>query len=344
MTRSLRSPGLRLRLLLPLLAALSLPAPGRAEGLPERPEVRAFVDRMAASHGFPREQLLDWFSRVRIREDILRAISNPAEAKPWHEYRQIFLTPDRIRGGAQFMRAHRPALQRAEATYGVPPEIVTAIMGVETRYGRYKGRYPVFEALSTLAFAYPRRSRFFAGELEQFLLLTREEGLDPLGVKGSYAGAMGGPQFISSSFRGYAVDFDGDGHRDLWTDPDDMIGSIAHYFARHGWRRGEPVAVPAQVSGDGAAGLLALGLRPQRTVAELVAAGVRPGTAVPGELPAALIALEGAGGTEYWLGFTNFYVITRYNHSPLYAMAVYQLSREILAAARPRAARDEAAG
>ncbi|MEK7322395.1 MAG: lytic murein transglycosylase B [Pseudomonadota bacterium] len=315
-----------------LLLSLSLVAcagaPVGAEYV-QRNDVSAFIDEMHERHGFERGQLETWFKDVRVRDDIIAAISRPAESKPWHQYRPIFLQNARIEGGLEFWREHAADLKRAEEQYGVPPQIVIAILGVETRYGRQQGNYRVLDALTTLAFDYPPRAKFFRGELEQYLLLAREEGIDPLALKGSYAGAMGQAQFISSSFRNYAVDFDGDGKRDLWNSPSDAIGSIANYFKVHGWEWHGLVAVPATVSGEHYPALLEAGLKPSLTWAEIKQRGVETPVTLLDQLPVALIALEQEAGPEYWLGLQNFYVITRYNRSPLYAMAVYQLSEEI---------------
>jgi membrane-bound lytic murein transglycosylase B len=297
----------------------------------KRPELRSFIDEMVAKHNFNSVELVTLFGRVKPRPDIIEAISSPAEGKPWYQYRLIFLTPSRISGGVEYWNEHADTLARAEKVYGVPPEIIIAIIGVETRYGTYKGKYPVLDALATLAFDYPKRAAFFRSELEQYLLLTREERIDPLSVKGSYAGAMGGPQFISSSYRRYAVDFDNDGKRDLWEDPVDMIGSVANYFSVHGWQRGEPIATPATVTGSKYKPLEELGLKPQYSLRRIRQYGVTPQTRLPDDELAALITLENENGPEYWLGLQNFYVITRYNHSELYAMAVYQLSHAIAA-------------
>ena len=305
--------------------AATIPAPGYIQ----RQTMKDFIDEMVRKHDFSSVDLVALFSKVRPRPEIIRAMNNPAEAKPWHQYRRIFLTESRIRGGLEFWRKHAATLTRAERVYGVPPEYIVAIIGVETRYGRYTGRYPVIEALTTLAFDYPKRSRFFRRELEQYLLLTREEKIDPLSLKGSYAGAMGGPQFIASSYRRYAVDFDNDGRRDLLGNYADMIGSVANYFRTHGWRRDAPVTVRANITGTRFRSLLTMGIRPHTSIWRLRRYGVVPRTPLPAHAVAALIELKTANGHEYWLGLNNFYVITRYNHSPLYAMAVHQLAREI---------------
>lgn len=295
-----------------------------------RPEVQAFIDRMAARHGFDPQRLTDLFAQARRQDRVLEAISRPAEAKPWHQYRPIFLTPERIEGGVEYWSRHEALLLRAGEVFGVDPEYLVAIIGVETYYGRHTGGFPVFDTLVTLGFDYPPRADFFRRELEQYLLLSRDESLEPLSLKGSYAGAMGKGQFIASSYRSYAVDFDGDGRRDLWGSAADVIGSVANYFERHGWEPGGVVAVPAVGGGDGLEPLLKAGLKPSLTLDELAARGVRPAAPVPpGDPPVALIKLEGVEGPEYWIGFNNFYVITRYNRSPLYAMAVHQLAQEI---------------
>ncbi|HEX23102.1 MAG TPA: lytic murein transglycosylase B [Chromatiales bacterium] len=298
----------------------------------QRTEVQSFIDEMATKHGFDRDELTAIFEQVRMKQKIIDAITRPAEGKPWHEYRPIFVTKTRISEGVKFWNENEVDLKRAEQVYGVPPEIIVAIIGVETRYGRHKGGWRVLDSLSTLAFAYPKRAKFFRSELEQYLLLAREESLDPLSIKGSYAGAMGKAQFISSSYRNFAVDFDGDGKRDLWNNTTDAIGSVANYFKRHKWQPGEPVGSYAMVGSNRITRLLKAGIKPHTTVKEFRQQGVTALTPLPPEAPAALIAFEKkVGRPDYWLGLNNFYTITRYNHSPLYAMAVYQLGQAISA-------------
>ncbi|HRE55548.1 MAG TPA: lytic murein transglycosylase B [Candidatus Competibacter sp.] len=305
---------------------------GSGQPLADRPDAQAFIRRMSAQHGFNAAHLQATFARAQLQPSIVAAMSKPAESKPWHTYRPIFMTAKRIDGGVAFWRANAAALARAEQVYGVPPEYVVAIIGVETQYGGNMGKYRVLEALATLAFDYPRRADYFRKELESFLLLTRTEGVDPLAPRGSYAGAMGYGQFMPSSYRSYAVDFDGDGHRDLWRNPRDAIGSVANYFSKHGWRAGGPVAAPASVSGANYPALVSRRLSPPQTsVASLRARGITPQGSVNDAQAALLLELQAGDGPEYWLGFHNFYVITRYNHSQLYAMAVYQLSQEIRA-------------
>ncbi len=317
-------------LTIPVAAALAT-ASGTlsAEDLTDRPELRLFINKMVEQHQFNNERLTHLFKQAKLQPDIVAAISKPAEAKPWYQYRPIFLTEKRIKGGTAFWNEHTETLARAEQEYGVPAEIIVAIIGVETRYGTYTGKHRVIDALATLAFDYPPRSKFFTSELEQYLLMTREEQIDPLSLKGSYAGAMGIPQFISSSYRNYAVDFDNDGHRNLWDNPVDAIGSVAHYFKRHGWKPGEAVAVQTHVSGNKYQELVAKGMKPQLTLAEFSGFGVQIPDHLDKTQPASLLELETGGIPEFWIGLHNFYVITRYNHSPLYAMAVYQLSNEI---------------
>lgn len=309
------------------------PAVLAADTLDQRADVREFIDLMVSKHHFAKQDLEHIFAAARTSSKIIEAITRPAESKPWYEYRPIFLTKKRIRDGIEFLNHNRESLKKAENEYGVPPEIITAIIGVESFYGQHKGGYRVIDSLTTLAFDYPERGQFFRSELEQFLLMAREEKRDPLEFMGSYAGAMGQPQFIASSFRSYAVDFDRDGRRDLWNNIDDIIGSIANYFKRHGWQQGAPIASRATVSGQDYRQLADKGLKPYIRIDELAREGVSVDTALPGQNKAALIALTQKDGMEYWVGLNNFYVITRYNHSALYAMAVYQLSQEIQAGA-----------
>ncbi len=304
-----------------------------------RPEVEAFIEEMVAKHEFKRDELENLLAHAQLQPRVVRAMSAPvASPKPWHQYRPNFLNSRRIDGGADFWEANGETLRQARETYGVPEEVVVSIIGVETRYGASTGSFRVLDSLSTLAFDYPRRAEFFRGELEHFLLLSRDEGLDPLSLRGSFAGAMGIPQFMPGSFRRFAVDFDGDGRRNLWSSEEDAIGSVANYLKTYGWKAGEPVAVPASVAGEEFQAVLAEGLKPQRTVAELKALGIVPLAPVAADTPAALVALETEDGIEYWLILNNFYVITRYNRSVNYAMAVYQLSREIAALRQPEGA------
>lgn len=311
-----------------LCTLLLLPYAASAD-ISNRKDVNRFIDRMVKEHKFNRNDLINTFKKVKINPKIIDAISRPAESKPWYQYRPIFLTNDRISKGVKFWRKNAKHLQRAYEEYGVPPEIIVAIIGVETKYGKYKGKYPVMNALSTLAFDYPKRSKFFSKELEEFLLLTRSEKIDPMKLKGSYAGAMGKPQFISSSYRRYAVDFNGDGKRDILNNTVDAIGSVANYFAKHKWYKDEPITAPAKVKGDKYKAIVKKGIKPKTELGDMLKSGVSIDEKHTSALKAALIELELKKGNEHWVAFHNFYVITRYNHSELYAMAAYQLSQEI---------------
>jgi membrane-bound lytic murein transglycosylase B len=313
-------------LLLTGLVAASPAAAERALDL-TRPAVVEFIDRMESEHGVPAAETRAILGSAAVQPKIIEAMQRPAEkVKPWHEYRQIFLTDKRIEAGVAFWDEQAATLERVAAETGVPPYAIVGILGVETFYGRITGRYKVVDALATLAFEYPPRSKFFTSELEQFLLLTREQKIDPLLATGSYAGAMGGPQFISSSYRAYAVDGSGDGRVDLWESWADIISSVANYFTAHGWERGGPVVTPA--ASPVPAGSLSEGLKLDRTVAGLRDAGVAV-EGGPADARTMLFELEGEGGPEYWVGFNNFYVITRYNRSNMYAMAVYQLGQAV---------------
>ncbi|WP_455199469.1 lytic murein transglycosylase B [Kaarinaea lacus] len=312
------------------VAATSAVAKQTTINFSQNKEVNAFIEEVSKKHGFSQDELKKLFAKVEYKQKIIDAITRPAESKPWYQYRPIFVTDTRIKEGVQFWKNNQKELERAQKEYGVPPEIIVAIIGVETRYGRHKGGHRVMDSLSTLAFGYPKRARFFRSELEEYLLLAREEDLDPLSIKGSYAGAMGKAQFISSSYRHYAVDFDGDGKRDLWNNTSDAIGSVANYFKLHKWQPGGPIATPAIVGSNHIKVLVEKGIKPHSTVADLRKRGVTPKTKVEPDEMGALIELENVAGREYWLGLNNFYVITRYNRSPLYAMAVYQLGQAIL--------------
>lgn len=303
-----------------------------AEALVQRPELQAFISGMAEKYGFERPALEAIFRQVELKPVIISAITKPAESKkPWDQYRPQFLAPSRISGGVKFSIDNAAALARAQREYGVPEEVIAAIIGVETRYGQQTGSYRVMDALTTLALDFPRRAPFFLGELENYLVLANQEGIDPFSLKGSYAGAMGIPQFMPGSYLRYAVDFDGDGRRDIGNNATDAIGSVANYLAAHGWRPDQPVAVPAQVAGEQYRALLGVGFDSMRDIGELQQMGVTAMGVPLGEGQAQLLLLETSSAPEFWLGFHNFYVITRYNRSVYYAMAVYQLSREIRA-------------
>ncbi|WP_438970865.1 lytic murein transglycosylase B [Methylophaga sp.] len=294
------------------------------------PDLPVFIDKMVTEHGFERDELETVFADVEVKDSILKAISRPAErSKPWYEYRKIFITDARINGGVAYWQQHKEALAHAEAKYGVPAEIIVAILGVETRYGGNVGGFRVIDALSTLAFRYPPRSPFFRSELEHFLILTREEKMSQLDPVGSYAGAMGLGQFMPSSYRAYAVDFDADGHRDIWNNHTDAIGSIANYLKVHGWVPGKSIVHRTSASKSLPEAMLDNTLKPSYSREELAVAGLSLNQLPAGNDVMSLVTLTQPEGEEYWLGRQNFYAITRYNHSRMYAMAVTQLAQEI---------------
>ncbi len=290
---------------------------------------QSFIDDMVARHAFPRDELQRVIGAAEERQSILRVMSAPPTSRPWNEFRPRYVNASRINGGVRFWQQYRPLLSRASAELGLAPEMIVATIGIETLYGRQMGNFRVIDALVTLAFGYPRRADYFRGELEQFLLMARDERMDPLAPKGSYAGAMGYAQFMPGSFRRHAIDFDGDGRIDMWKHPADPIGSVANYYRNHGWVAGEPVVVPASVSEEAAVPLIASGIEPRTPVSRLIAAGVTPLAPVDESREAALFTLQTDAGPRYWLAFANFYAITRYNRSLNYAMSVHELAREI---------------
>lgn len=294
----------------------------------------SFVKTMVEEHQFDADKVRSLLTSATKKQSILDAISRPAEkSKAWHEYRKIFLGQSRIDQGIEFWQKNQQQLSEASVKYGVPESVIVSIIGVETRYGRHAGKYRVVDALSTLAFDYPKRAKFFRKELVQFLLLTQEQNLDPLDLKGSYAGAMGYGQFMPSSYRAYAVDFDGDKLADIWKNETDAIGSVANYFKRHHWKSGQPVVERARISKDYTKSMLNSRSKPKQTLSELNSNGYRLAN-TENSMPfannkAIPLSYEGEHGTEFWIGFNNFYVITRYNRSHMYALAVWQLSEEI---------------
>ncbi len=292
--------------------------------------VTAFVNQMHSKHQFDKNELTRLFTSVEIKKNILKTIAAPAEAMPWHKYRKIFMTDSRIDGGVKFWQKNEQALNSVAEQYGVPPEIIVAIIGVETLYGKHVGRHRVIDALSTLGFSYPKRSRFFLRELESFLLLCRTEKLDPLEPTGSYAGAMGLPQFMPSSYIAYAVDFEGNTHRDIWNNPNDAIASVANYFSEHRWQTGKAIAFPVQQQGEKYKKALTSGLKPDTTIAKLKKLNITAPETLAETTKVKLLSFKQPASADLWVGLQNFYVITRYNHSPLYAMAVFQLSQAIL--------------
>lgn len=298
------------------------------------PNAQQFIDRMVNKHGFDRQQLQEILSQAKRLDSVLRLMDNQApttSVKPpsgpngaWLRYRKKFITPDNVQNGVVFWNQYEDALNRAWQVYGVPPEIIVGIIGVETRWGRVMGKTRILDALATLSFNYPRRAEYFSGELETFLLMARDEQDDPLNLKGSFAGAMGYGQFMPSSYKQYAVDFSGDGHINLW-DPVDAIGSVANYFKAHGWVKGDQVAVMANGQAPG----LPNGFKTRYSISQLATAGLTPQQPLGNHQQASLLRLDVGTGYQYWYGLPNFYTITRYNHSTHYAMAVWQLGQAV---------------
>jgi membrane-bound lytic murein transglycosylase B len=316
-------------LLLAVGACLTHAAPG---SFASDPAVIEFARDLEQRHGFSADELLQQFAQIRPNERVLQLIRPPVSPlqRSWERYRPRFLTERRINGGVRFWQENRSSLARASALYGVPPEIIVAIIGVETEYGGNTGGFRVLEALATLAFHYPRRAEFFRTELEQFLLLARENGFDPVDMRGSFAGAMGIPQFMPGSQRRYAVDFDGDRKIDLSGSVDDAIGSVGRFLEQHGWEAGQPIAVRARTRGEPDRSLIEAGIQPTLLVADLAQHGITA-DASP-QATVTLVDLVSPGRpAEYWLGYNNFYVITRYNRSSFYAMSVFQLAEAIRA-------------
>lgn len=285
---------------------------------------------MVEKHGFDDNDLSSILSKAESKEKILEAISRPAEKRlTWNEYRNIFIKDERVKAGANFWLEHKQILENISQETGVTIEILVGIIGVETYFGRFTGGYRVIDALSTLAFDYPKRSAFFTKELEAYLLLTREESMDPFAATGSYAGAMGSPQFMPSSYRAYAIDSDGDDKRDIWTNWSDVIGSVANYFIEHGWQQGNQIIVPAKIAQLDSAPKIKGGLKATETVKVLKEKGIIFDTTMKDDHPSELLYLEQENANNYWVAFHNFFVITRYNHSTMYALAVHQLGQEI---------------
>lgn len=329
----------------PTVAAATVPAPTPAPAIapaatpvvnapPMLPaeKISLFVSDTSKKFGIPENEIRATLAQAQYRQNIIDAITRPAEAKPWKNYRPIFITDARINGGRKFMAEHREELQRVQDRTGVPAEIIVAIIGVETSYGGNMGSFRVLDALYTLGFFYPKREAFFSSELAHLFQLGKVENFDITALKGSYAGAMGYGQFMPSSYINYAKDGDNDGRRNLFNNLDDVFSSVANYFIGHGWRKDEPVFVRASMDAT-AMPFVPDNLEAKYSLAELAQKGYRPVGNVP-DLPATLLTLEGAEGTEHWIGFKNFYVITRYNRSPLYAMSVFQLAQAIAAPAQ----------
>lgn len=305
---------------------------------PLRPEIRHFIHEMVRQHGFNPAKLEDVFHKVQFQPSIIDLISLPATSISWNKYRSRFLNPQRINSGVTFWNKHALVLEQANQAFGIPEEIIVAIIGVETTYGATTGRHRVIDALTTLAFDFPRRAEFFKSELEQYLLLAEEQNFDLFSIKGSYAGAIGIPQFMPGSYRRYAIDFDGDGKADLTGNAADAIGSVANYLMEYGWETGGPIITRAHapVKSDHYQEILLTGIEPIHPVKKLREANIIPLEKTGEERLAALIELKDEDNIQNWLGFQNFYVITRYNRSTFYAMAVLQLAEAIRTARNSR--------
>ena len=315
-----------------------LPIPASALEITDYPELGLFIDEMIEKHQFSEATLNHIFDEADLRDDILEIIARPGEAQPWYKYKTRFLTREHVVRGKAFWLKNRQAILQASRTYHIPPEIIVAVIGVETNYGRTVGRHRVIDALTTLVLKYPKRKRFFRKELENYLLLTREQHLNPLSIRGSYTGAIGMPQFMPSSYRAYAVDQDKDGSADLVDSVADAIGSVANYLKIHGWEAGKPLLSVPDMDGDMYPWLSDIGNKPIFSLAELNRYGIRvagknhidPNTRV------ALISFDEENSIDYRIVYHNFYVITRYNNSPKYARAVTELSRLLKNAFRRR--------
>jgi len=311
---------------------------------PNRPEIVAFVNEVVRADGLDRRQVRQLLKQAQPQPKIIEIMNRPLEkVSPWWEYREHFVTEERISDGVQFWHEHEAALEHVASDYQVPPEYLVAILGIETKYGRSTGHYRVLDALATLAFDYPPRQRYFSGELEQFLLLVKEASLDPLTTTGSYAGAMGAPQFMPSVYRRYAVDANTDKQRDLWGDWDDILASVANYLREHGWAPGGPVLAETRLDPDPTFQIEPRNLELNETVDSLSVHGVHLELAMPPDTPAVLLSAEQRDGPAYRVGFHNFYVITRYNNSARYAMAVYDLAQAVRERLQPAATAAEAA-
>jgi len=317
---------------IPVLVACFAVLPVRAATLPGIPE---FIDEMVARHQFKREELEQVFDRAQHLPTVIETISRPATSKPWLEYRAAFVNPERVKFGLRFWQKYRKTLRRAEREFGVPQEIIVALIGVETIYGQDAGTFRILDALTTLAFDFPRREDFFRNELENYLLLARDQQFDMFVIRGSYAGAIGIPQFMPSSYRNYAVDFNGNHKIDLMREPRDAIGSVANYLKRYGWTNSVPVAVRAQIVEKAWIGEITA----PRTLEDWSAVGIAPREKLPQDQLARLVDFTVENGKELWLVFNDFDVITRYNNSDFYAMTVFQLAEELKAVRKISSAR-----
>ena len=318
------------RMLLGILLGISAVTSYADEALLQNTEAQEFIQDMVKSHNFSKKELTELFREAQYQKRIIDSMDRPYEKKSWDAYKKIFLTQNRIDGGVEFWKKNKHIFQEVEAKYGVPPQIILAILGVETLYGKRQGSYRVLDSLTTLAFNYPKRSKFFSKELREYLILCREQHVSPTKYYGSYAGAIGMPQFMPSSYRYYAVNPDSEGGADLMNDDKDVIYSIANYFVKNGWKRGGEVAEPAEVTSDSYKNLATNTRTAGYKFTDVLAKGVKPKLSrMRHPNQAGLIELDTGAGNEYWLGYHNFYVITRYNHSPQYALVVHILSNEL---------------
>ena len=315
-----------------LLALISthVLAAQKTEFLSNNSQVKTFIDEMVSDHKFERKALIELFNKTSFSPRVIELITRPYEAKPWYIYRKHFLIKKRIMAGANFWRTHKADLAHASKQYGVPENIIVAIIGVESRYGQNQGNFPVLQALTTLAFDYPKRAEFFRRELQQFLILCREQGWNPTEIKGSYAGAMGKGQFMPSSYRAYAVDFTNNGQIDLFNSSTDTIGSIANYLYKHNWQRNQIIALAATVTGNRYKKALSKNNKPLFTLKQLADYGITTTEKINDKTKVLFFSVKTSKDTsQYWLGTQNFYAITRYNTSRLYALAVTQLAQAI---------------
>jgi membrane-bound lytic murein transglycosylase B len=324
---------------LSIVTGLCLSSTLSASVYAQRSDVIKFIDEISTEHNIDKSQALNALSKVEKSDEIIKRMTTQYEALPWHKYQAMLVTDKKIQGGTKFWREYAEILKQAEKEFGVPAQLIVAIIGVESSYGDNSGKYPVLQALATLAFDYPPRADFFKNELKEYLLLITEQKLDPLALKGSYAGAMGMPQFIASSYRNFAVDFDNSGQIDLHNNIPQVIGSVANYFKVHGWKSGEPVIHKAKVKGNKYKNLQVAARNnpvpaiPLQIVKEH---GITPVLKIKDpKTPIALLEFNNGKETEYWLGLNNFYVITRYNNSSNYALAVHQLGDAIKKSYKP---------
>jgi membrane-bound lytic murein transglycosylase B len=309
-----------------LLSLLLTTAVGANSDFVNQPDVQTFINKMVTQHNFNRTELDTLFNTIKIRPRIMQSVRKPLEAQKWSTYQLVFINESHIRQGVAFWNRNQEALERAEKIYGVPASIIVATIGVETKYGKNKGEYPVIDALANIAFSSSTRANYFRHELEEFLLLSREQHLNPATIRGSYAGAIGQPQFMPSSYRHFAVNFSGNDHIDLSNNVYDIIGSIANYYQKNGWRTNQPVVIPTLAQRNQYRFLLKNKSMQLSSQDELEEYGLYPYSKIPSNQKLKIIQLQGMHGDEYWVGLNNFEVIRRYNPSNLYAMAVYQLS------------------